>query len=206
MKPTCLTAAVTILLAATASAGTVRAGTGQHCDSVNDADLREAVTQAKAYIAKSWASRGPDIVTAYDTPEVRRNPFAIKKDASGARATHGRIWARDISCLVTDDPATRMVKLTYTAAAFRFNEDGDRWTKPQKNGVLIALELSQKDGQWSVADRSGDFSVLLPEDVLRLPKPDEIPDQAAWPDKRCRLPRHWQGTICAEIPRGSQTP
>lgn len=205
MKRICQTAA-TLLLVTIASGGTVRAEATQSCDSVNDASLREAVTQANLYIAKSWMSRGPDLITAYDTPEVRRNPFATKKNASGAPASHGRIWARDIVCTMTNDPATGALKLAFTAAAFRFNEDGKRWTKPQKNGVLIALELRPKDGQWSISDRSAEFSVLLPEDVLRLPKLDEIPDQAAWPDKRCRSPQHWQGTICAEQPNDSQKP
>jgi hypothetical protein len=205
VKPACLTA-VTLLLAAIASGSAVRVAAAQSCDSVNDASLREADTQANAYIAKSWISRGQDWITAYDTPEVRRNPFATEKDASGAPASHGQIWARDISCIITDDPATGLVKLTYTAAVFRFSEEGKSWTRPQKNGVLIALELRLKDGQWSVTDRSADLSVLLPEDVLRLPKPEEIPDQAAWPDKRCRSPRHWEGKICAENPKDIHKP
>ena len=193
-----------LLLVAASAVGTVQAAANEPCDGVSDGSLKEAVSHAKDHISKVWVNRGPDWIAAYDTPDVKRNPFAIEKGATGSPALHGRVWARDVSCRLVNEPSGHLVKLTFTAAAFRFNEDGKRWSKPQKNGILVALELRQKDGQWAVIDRSAEFSVMLPEGVLRPPKSEELPDQAAWPDKRCPLPRRWAGAICAELEKGSK--
>lgn len=174
------------------------AAAAQTCDSLNDEPLRDALTEAGLFISKTWTIRGPDWLTAYDTPEVRKNPFATKADESGAAASHGLIWARDVACTIANGTDADVEQLTYAAAAFRFNEDGKGWTKLQKNGVIIALDLIRKNGQWSISDKSAERSIILPENVLRLPKADELPLQGAWPDKRCKPPHHWEGKACVE--------
>lgn len=185
-----------LILAAYSTAPSAHAGTSQPCENVADLSWRQAIAEAQSFVAKSWVQLGPDWHVAFDSAPVARNPFALEKEVPGAKETHGFVWARDVGCAIKpgDDPS--VVKIAYTAKAFRFSQDNTTWSKPQKNGVLIALELTLKSGNWVIADRSSEFSVLLPDVVLRLPKHDELPNPTAWPDNRCRAPKHWEGKTC----------
>lgn len=191
-----LSALLAVIMLPIADAGAVDPKAPIACESVADAGWQQAVAEAQSFVVKSWVQRGPDWHAVFESAPVARNPFAIGKDVSGAAATRGFVWARDVVCDVKqgDDPSA--VKIAYTAKAFRFSQDNKSWTKPQKNGVLVALELTLKNGNWVIADKSNEFSVLLPDVVVRIPRSDEIPNPAAWPDNRCRAPKHWEGKTC----------
>lgn len=184
-----------VLLGLLGSAARVEAKDARTCEGVNEEPLVRAIADARQYIAKSWTTRGPDWITVYDTPEIRRNPFAPKKDEAGASAIHGWIWARGVRCTVSEQD-TGVARLKFTATAFRFRENGNGWTKPQKNGVIVALEATLKDGNWLISDKSAEQSVLLPEGVLRPLRTDELPDPKLWLDKQCKAPSQWQGGVC----------
>ena len=176
--------AMAVMFGAVGFSSPVSAQTPQLCESESDAQLREAIAQAHNFIALTWVERGPDWHAAFDSAAVARNPFASKKVQSGAPATHGYIWARDVSCGITNSEGNAGAAITYSAMSYRFNEDGRGWSKPLRNGVLIALDLVLKDDRWLVTDRSAERSVMLSENILRLPKPEELPNPKEWPDKR----------------------
>jgi hypothetical protein len=186
-----------LLLEIAGAAGALCAETAQPCDVVSDVHQQQAVRQAASFVAKTWIERGPDWHSVFETGAIKKNPFALPKDAAGTPATKGYIWARDVGCSIKPGAESSIYRIAYTAAAVRFNQDNLGWSKPQKNALLIALELSLKDGQWSLTDKSAEFSVLLAGDVQRLPNPDELPSPKAWPDKRCKAPNHWVGKDCA---------
>jgi hypothetical protein len=185
-----------LALASFISAAVTRAETQQACENVADLSWQQAIVQSQSFIAKAWVQHGPDWHVAFDSAPVARNPFALEKDATAAPQSRGFVWARDVVCGIKPGDEGSTVRIAYTAKAIRFSQDNKSWSKPQKNGILVALELTLKNGNWTIAEKSSEFSVLLPDAVLGLPKADELPNSAAWPDNRCRAPKHWEGKTC----------
>jgi hypothetical protein len=175
------------------------------CDGITDLQVRAALSGAQSFIAKTWVERGPDWIAGYDSKAVARNPFAVSKDDSGGAAIHGYVWARDVTCSVGSGSDASHVSVVFTAGAVRFKEGKAGWTKPLRNGVLVALDLNQSDGNWVIADKSSEQSVLMPENILRHPELAELPKPESWPDKRCPVPKHWEGKECVAQHAGSIT-
>jgi hypothetical protein len=166
------------------------------CDAITDVQERAAVAAAANFVAKTWVENGPDWFAAYDSKAVPRNPFAVSKDISGGVAVHGYVWARDVACNYSRGADAAHATVTYAAGALRFKEGKTGWTKPLQDSVLVALDLSFDDENWSVVDKSPERSVLMPENILRRPEQPELPKPASWPDKRCQAPKHWEGKTC----------
>ena len=173
-----------LMLSTSITSCPVSAQTPQPCESEGDTQLRDAIVESRNFVALTWVERGPDWHTSFDSAAVARNPFASHKEQSGAVATHGQIWARDVSCGIVKRDGNAGAEISYSAASYRFNEDGRGWSKPLKNGVLIVFELALKEDRWTVNGTKADRSVLLPDIVLRRPKPEELPNPKAWLDKR----------------------
>ena len=175
----------------------------QPCEGVTGVREQAARAAAASFVTKTWVDRGPDWIAAYDSKPVPRNPFAVSKDASGGAALHGYVWARDVTCRFGSGPDTGNLMVTYAAGAVRFKEGKTSWSKPLKNSVLIVLELSETNGNWIVADKSAEQSVLMPENILRHPEPAELPKPNSWPDKRCLSPKSWLGKDCVAQSSGA---
>lgn len=188
--------ALTLVLGVGCFSGLCLADALQSCEDVTGVREQAARAAAASFIAKTWVDRGPDRIAAYDSKPVPRNPFAVSKDVSGGAAIHGFVWARDVTCKIGSGPDAASVLMTYAAGAVRFKEGKMGWSKPLKDGVLLVLELSETNGNWTITDKSAERSVLMPENVLRLPELAELPKPNSWPDKRCQSPKIWLGKDC----------
>ena len=175
----------------------------QSCGGVTGIREQAARAGADSFISKTWVDRGPDWIAAYDSKPVARNPFAVAKDVSGGAAIHGFVWARDVTCTIGSGPDAASVLVTYAAGTVRFKEGKIGWSKPLKDSVLVVLELSKTNGNWTVADKSAERSVLMPENILRHPEPAELPKPNSWPDKRCPPPKSWLGKDCVAQSSGT---
>ena len=169
---------------------------GRACESVEERQLRATLADIEKGLDRLWVKRGPDWHVAYDIAATPKNPFDRNAQSSGAVATHGYAWVRDVTCKITDgdNPNTRVV--IYTATAFRFKEDRSKWSEPLQNGTIAAFLLTPDGPQWAIQDKSKDETIFLPEGTMRQLRPDELPQSKAWPDKRCPPPKQWQGTEC----------
>ena len=192
-----------LILAAASLPVSTRAGSAQQCEAVTDAQTQAAIASAVNFVSKTWVERGPDWISGYDSKPVARNPFAVSKQDSGSAAIHGYVWARDVSCRVIGGLDGGLLSVTFTAGAVRFKEEKTRWSKPQNDSVLVALDLLLSDGNWAVTDKSAERSVLSPENTLRHPETSELPKPNLWPDKRCLFPKHWEGKLCVPEQAGS---
>ena len=193
----------TLILGVACCPASARAQATGPCDGVTSVREQAAVAVAANFVAKTWVENGPDWFAAYDSKSVPRNPFAVSKDVSGGAAIHGYVWARDVTCTIGSGPDAASVLMTYAAGAVRFKEGKASWSKPLKNSVLVVLELSDSNGNWTVADKSAERSVLMPENILRHPEPAELPKPNSWPDKRCPPPKSWLGKDCVAQSNGA---
>lgn len=184
-------AAAVIGLTSSAPAGEIRS-----CESESDMKLKLRLADIDVQLAKVWARRGPDWITAYDIAGTPRNPFDLNDLGSGVAAYHGYAWLRDVSCAIAEGKTQGTLVVTYTAAAYRFKEGRLKWVEPMTNGAIAEYLLSQNATDWIVKDLSRDETIFLPESAMRMPRVEELPQQKVWPDKRCLSPKIWQGNDC----------
>lgn len=173
-----------------------QAAEGRPCDLETDAELKFRLGEIDDQLTKIWTRRGPDWIVAYDIAGSAKNPFDVKGQGSGVAASHGFAWLRDVSCTLAEKKTADTITVTYTAAAFRFKEGGSKWIEPMTNGAIAEYLLTRNGASWTIKDLSRDETIFLPESAMRMPRADELPPQKAWPDKRCPLPKIWQGVDC----------
>lgn len=174
----------------------LRADEGRLCENETEPELKLRLGEIENQLAKVWARRGPDWITAYDITGTPKNPFDVKGQGSGAAAEHGFAWLRDVPCRLADGKTAGTLNVTYTAAAYRFKEGRSKWVEPMSGGTIAEYVLSRNGPTWSIKDLSRDETIFLPESSMRMPRAGEMPPQKAWPDKRCAFPKSWQGKDC----------
>ena len=178
----------------------VEAGPAQPCDRAEMATLREGIAEADGVLAKIWVKRGPDWHVAYDIAAVPKNPFALRNLDYSVPASHGYVWARDVTCSVSASDKPGIFAVTYTAAAYRFKEERTKWSMPLADGVIAEFSVTIQDTKWSLEDKSREQAVFLPENSMRRPRTGELPPLKVWPDPRCPPPNQWQENECLRPP------
>ena len=174
-----------------------------NCDSVVDPQQVQSVKDARAYAALSWLQIGPDWHTSFSTKATVQNPFDVSRTSEPSPPVRGQIWARDVVCKIKPLAEGQGYAVLFTATKVRFKDGRSPWSKPQKNGVLIALEVIGTQDAREIRDSSEGLSVVLPDSVLRVPTPDDLPGLAKWPDPRCAMPKYWDGKACVAQQSGS---
>lgn len=190
--------ALSVALASTLSAAEPRA-----CDAEADATLKASLARIQQQLDTIWVKRGPDWIAAYDIAGTPKNPFDVSDQGSGSEEVHGFAWLRDVSCAIGDATPEGARVVTYRAAGYRFKEGDSEWTKPMTDGVIAEYVLSPGDPDWQIKDNSKDETIFLPDGTMRRPRQAELPAQKLWRDKRCRLPKVWNGQSCSEVQKNA---
>lgn len=177
----------------------LRAEQNRRCDQATEPSLKASLAQIQNQLDKIWVRRGPDWITAYDIASTLKNPFDLKNQSSGVAAADGYAWLRDVSCAMSDGRVLGTVIVTYRAAKFRFKEGRTRWSAPMRDGVVGKFLLTSNNSEWAIKDIGMDETIFLSDGTMRLPRPEELPPNKVWPDKRCPPPKAWQGQSCEAV-------
>lgn len=195
---TAFTAAVLPMALSLALASALSAAEKRACDAETDVKLKASLERIQQQVDAIWVKRGPDWIAAYDIAGTPKNPFDVSDQGSGSEAVHGFAWLRDVGCAMSEATPEGARVVTYRAAAYRFKEGDTEWTKPMTDGVIAEYVVSPGDADWQIKDNSKDETIFLPDGTMRRPRQAELPAQKLWPDKRCRLPKVWNGQSCGE--------
>jgi hypothetical protein len=174
------------------------------CDSVKEPEIAEAVAEARTYLATAWLRIGENYYIAFSTKAAKANPFDLAARGTAAATSTGYIWIGGLTCSVVAGAHREPKVLRFGANAMSFSENGAAWTKPFAAPRLIEIKLARNGAGWTATEHRDEETVLLPDDQLRRPKPEEIPAPSTTLRIPCGENKRWAGRKCEPLRAAAQ--
>jgi hypothetical protein len=132
-------------------------------------------------------------------PGEKRSPFDLSPREPNAGPREGLVEARRPRCTFSVSEADeRTYRVRFVTPFYRFYEDGQGWSPPLRNGLMLDATTARAGNAWKADAPPSEQTILLPDQHPRSAETGKLPPDAAWaePIPGCKKRQRWNGHDC----------